>query len=260
MKLNKRFIFGILSIVLAAVVALIGIPAVLGQQNQKTVILRVKNDIEKGTVITSEQLESVEVSSLNLPPDVANDLGQVVGKYALVDMVAGDYFLPSKVSSKSPMKDTVLSELNDGKVAVSKSITNFAGALSNKLKTGDIVGIFKYEDGVEQVEELQYVKIIALTNSSGINIEDATGDESTIAATVTFLATYAQAEKIIEIENESPMHMVLVCRDNEKRAKELLTEQERILEEIALRDEENEAEEKDEEDNEELMPEYNFDE
>lgn len=248
MKLNKRLVFGILSIVLAAVVALIGIPAVLGQQNQKTVILRVKTDIEKGMVITSEQIESVEVSALNLPADVANDATQVVGKYALVDMVAGDYFLPSKVSSKSPVKDTVLSELSDGKVAVSKSITSFAGSLSNKLKAGDIVGIYRYEDGVEMVEELQYVSIIALTNSSGINIEDATGDESTMAATVTFLATYAQAEKIIEIENESPMHMVLVCRDNEKRAKELLAEQERILNEIALREEENkETSEADEE-------------
>ena len=238
MKLNKRLVFGIISIVLAAVVALIGIPAVLGQQNNKVKILRVKTDVEKGTVIVNEQLETVEVSALNLPADIATDPAQVVGKYALVDMVAGDYFLPSKVSSKSPVKDTVLAELKDGKVAVSKSITNFAGSLSNKLKTGDIVGIYRYEDGVEQVEELQYVKIIALTNSSGINIEDATGDESTMAATVTFLATYAQAEKIIEIENESPMHMVLVCRDNEKRAKELLTEQERILDEIALREEE----------------------
>ena len=238
MKLNKRLVFGIISIVLAAVVALIGIPAVLGQQNNKVKILRVKTDVEKGTVIVNEQLETVEVSALNLPVDIATDPTQVVGKYALVDMVAGDYFLPSKVSSKSPVKDTVLSELKDGKVAISKSITNFAGALSNKLKPGDIVGIYRYEDGVEQVEELQYVKIIALTNSSGINIEDATGDESTMAATVTFLATYAQAEKIIEIENESPMHMVLVCRDNEKRAKELLAEQERILNEIALRDEE----------------------
>lgn len=39
---------------------------------------------------------------------------------------------------------------------------------------------------------------------------------------------------MIEIENEHSMHMTLISRGDTKRAKELLAEQEDILEQIAL--------------------------
>ncbi len=243
MKMNKRLLFGIISIALAAVIALIGIPAVIGQSNTKINIVRVKETIEEGTVVTAEQLEMAEVSSHGLPANVATDFTQVVGTYALVDLVPGDYFLPTKVSTESPEKDTILKKLTGDKIAVSMSVQSLAGVLSNKLRTDDIVSVYSYEDGeVVKVEELQYVRIIAVTNSNGTNIEDAVGDESRMAATITFLVNDRQAAKMIEIENEYPMHMTLISRGDSKRAKELLAEQEDILEQIAL-EEEMEADE-----------------
>ncbi len=243
MKMNKRLLFGIISIALAAVIALIGIPAVIGQSNTKLQIVRVKEAIEEGTVVTAEQLEMAEVSSHGLPANVATDFTQVVGAYALVDLVPGDYFLPTKVSIESPEKDTILKKLTGDKIAVSMSVQSLAGVLSNKLRTDDIVSVYSYEDGeVVKIEELQYVRIIAVTNSNGTNIEDAVGDEFRMAATITFLANDRQAAKMIEIENEYPMHLTLVSRGDTKRAKELLAEQEDILEQIAL-EEEMEADE-----------------
>ena len=112
MKLNKRMLFGIISIVLAAVIAFIGIPAV-GQQNNTTVhIVRVKSAIAEGSVITAEALEMAEVSAQNLPAHVATDFSQVVGSYAAVDLVAGDYFLPEKVSRTASDKDPLLGMLS----------------------------------------------------------------------------------------------------------------------------------------------------
>ncbi len=243
MRMNKRLLFGIISIALAAVIALIGIPAVIGQSNTKLQIVRVKEAIEEGTVIVADSLEMAEVSSHGLPANVATDFTQVVGTYALVDLVPGDYFLPTKVSTESPDKDTILKKLTGDKIAVSMSVQSLAGVLSNKLRTDDIVSVYSYEDGdVVKVEELQYVRIIAVTNANGTNIEDAVGDESRMAATITFLANDRQAAKMIEIENEHPMHLTLVSRGDTKRAKELLAEQDEILEQIAL-DEEMEAEE-----------------
>ena len=194
MRMNKRLLFGIISIALAAVIALIGIPAVIGQSNTKINIVRVKEAIEEGTVVTAEQLEMAEVSSHGLPANVATDFTQVVGTYALVDLVPGDYFLPTKVSTESPEKDTILKKLTGDKIAVSMSVQSLAGVLSNKLRTDDIVSVYSYEDGeVVKVEELQYVRIIAVTNSNGTNIEDAVGDESRMAATITFLSVYRSA-------------------------------------------------------------------
>ena len=236
MKLNKRLLFGIVSIALAAVVALIGIPMVLGKGSATVNIVRVKSPIEKGSIITAEQLETVEVSSHGLPANVATDTKQVVGNYATVDMVAGDYFLPSKVSASSPEKDVILSKLPDGKSAISMSVQSLAGVLSNKLRAEDIVSVYSYVDGEAViVDELKYVRIIAVSNASGTNIEDAVGDESRMAATVTFLADELQAQKLVEIEKESPMHLVLVSRGNAKRAEELLAEQDVILEDIRWR-------------------------
>ena len=245
MKLNRRMLFGIISIALAAVIALIGIPAVIGQGNTKINIVRVKTATPKGTVIVADSLEMAEVSSHGLPVGVATAFSQVVGTYALVDLVPGDYFLPSKVSQTPPDKDPILSKLPDDKIAISMSVQSLAGILSNKLKTDDIVAIYSYnEDGeIEVVEELQYVRIIAISNSNGTNIEDAVADESRMASTITFLADDLQAQKMIEIENENPMHLVLVSRGDIKRAKELLNTQDEILDEIREKLEEESEEE-----------------
>ena len=72
MKMNKRLLFGIISIALAVVIALIGIPAVIGQSNTKINIVRVKEVIEEGTVIVADSLEMAEVSSHGLPAMVRN--------------------------------------------------------------------------------------------------------------------------------------------------------------------------------------------
>ena len=203
MKLNRRMLFGIISIVLAVVIAFVGIPAVIGQTNKKVNIVRVLKSIEKGDTIVADALEIVEVSSYGLPVNVATDMKQVVGYYALVDLVPGDYFLPSKVGGEPLAKDPILSELPEGKVAISMSVKSMAGILSNKLKSEDIVSIYSYNDDgeIEVVRELQYVRIIAISNASGTNIEDVSSDESSIAYTITFLVDDMQAEKIITIEN-----------------------------------------------------------
>ena len=231
MKLNKRMLFGIISIVLAAVIAFIGIPAVSQQNNTTVHIVRVKTAIAEGSVITAEALEMAEVSAQNLPANVATDFSQVVGSYANVDLVAGDYFLPAKVSRTAFDKDPLLGMLPEEQIAVSVSVQSLAGILSNKLRADDIVSIYSRDDfgQYEIVDELRYVRIIAVTNANGINIEDAVEDESRMASTVTFLLTDRQAQKLITIEHEQPMHLALVSRGDIHRAVELLNEQQDIL-------------------------------
>ena len=59
---------------------------------------------------------------------------------------------------------------------------------------------------------------------------------------ITVLSLISSPTKMIEIENEHPMHLTLVSRGDTKRAKELLAEQDEILEQIVL-DEEMEEDE-----------------
>lgn len=236
MKLNKRMLFGIISIVLAAVIAFIGIPAVSQQNNTTVHIVRVKSPITEGSVISAEALEMAEVSAQNLPANVATDFSQVVGSYANVDLVAGDYFLPAKVSRTASYKDPLLGMLPEEQIAVSVSVQSLAGILSNKLRADDIVSVYSH-DSLGQykiVDELRYVRIIAVTNANGTNIEDAVEDESRMASTVTFLLNDRQAQKLITIEHEQPMHLALVSRGDIHRAVELLNEQKAILDGMTL--------------------------
>ena len=236
MKLNKRMLFGIISIMLAAVIAFIGIPAVSQQNNTTVHIVRVRTAIAEGSVITAEALEMAEVSAQNLPANVATDFSQVVGSYANVDLVAGDYFLPAKVSRTASDKDPLLGMLPEEQIAVSVSVQSLAGILSNKLRADDIVSVYSRssDEKFEVVDELRYVRIIAVTNANGTNIEDAVEDESRMASTVTFLLNDRQAQKLITIEHEQPMHLALVSRGDIHRAVELLNEQKAILDGMTL--------------------------
>ena len=77
MKLNNRFIFGILSLVLAAVIAFVALPTIARQTNGKTEIVRITQPVLKGEKITSDNAEVVEVGGYNLPSNVAHSMEDV---------------------------------------------------------------------------------------------------------------------------------------------------------------------------------------
>ena len=99
MKLNNRFIFGLLSILLAAVIAFVALPTIAKQTNGKTEIVRVTKPVLKGEQLSADNTETVEVGSYNLPPNIAHSLEDVKGLYATADLSQGDYILASKTSA-----------------------------------------------------------------------------------------------------------------------------------------------------------------
>ena len=82
MKLNNRFIFGILSLLLAAVIAFVALPTIARQTNGKEEIVRITQPVLKGEQISSENAEVVEVGGYNLPSNIAHQLSDVNGLYA----------------------------------------------------------------------------------------------------------------------------------------------------------------------------------
>ena len=84
MKLNNRFIFGILSLVLAAVIAFVALPTIARQTNGKAEIVRITQPVLKGEKITSDNAEVVEVGGYNLPSNVAHSLSDVEGLLPLI--------------------------------------------------------------------------------------------------------------------------------------------------------------------------------
>ena len=238
MKMNNRFIYGILSIVLAAVIAFIAIPAVTSRTSSTCEIVRMKTAVTRGTLITPDDLELVEVGGFNLPDSVARRTEDVAGTYAAADLCPGDYILPEKVSSVPLSSDLSLNEIPDGMVAISITTQTRATSLSDKLQGGDIIRLYHYDDNnvlepVSDIPELRFVKVLSVSDSKGLDVDYTTppeeDEERQQTATITVLATPEQAMLLTRYENEGILHVALISRGNEKLSKELLERQSEIL-------------------------------
>lgn len=236
MKPNNRFIFGILSIVLAALIAFIALPTIAKQTNGKTEIVRVVQPVLKGVAITDKDVQTVEVGGYNLPQNVARSLEDVVGKYATTDLMNGDYVLSTKISLTPISSDIALNSIPSGKVAISLTVKTLASGLSDKLQPGDIIRVYHFMDEAKDIPELQFVKVLSVTDSKGVNVdntkEPTEEEEKQQSATITVLASPEQAKIITALENDGMAHVALISRDNEKVADELLAMQDTVLTEI----------------------------
>ena len=238
MKMNHRFLYGILSIVLAAVIAFIAIPAVTSRTNSTCEIVRMKTAVPRGKPITADDLEVVEVGGFNLPDSVARKVGDVAGTYAAADLYPGDYILPEKVSSVPLSSDLSLNGIPDGMLAISITTQTLATSLSDKLQGGDIIRLYHYDDNnvlepVSDIPELRFVKVLSVSDPKGLDVDYTTplgeDEERQQTATITVLATPEQALLLTRFENEGVLHVALISRGNEKLSEELLGRQSEIL-------------------------------
>lgn len=236
MKLNNRFLFGMLSLLLAAIIAFVALPTIARQTNGKTEIVRITQPVQKGEQITAANTEVVEVGSFNLPPNIAHTLEDVNGLYATADLLQGDYILTTKVSLVPISSDVALNSIPSGMTAISLTVKTLASGLSDKLQPGDIIRIYHFLDTAEEVPELRYVRVLSVTDAGGVNVdntrEPAEDEEKQQSATITVLAAPEQARIITALENDGVAHVALISRGNDTLAEELLAEQAQTLLEI----------------------------
>lgn len=223
--LKNRFVIATGAIILAMVICFILVPAVYNDRGKLTEIVRVKEPIDTGTVITEKMLETITVGGYNLPEGVAAKAGDVVGKYALAKLEPGDYILVSKVGSEFVGSDNYLQSLDGSQFAMSIAIPNLAAGLSGKLQVNDIISIAEVtDDGGKIPPELQYVKIIGVATDGGKEAGEKEADEKQTPSTITVLVNQKQAEKLAGIEAEN-LHFVLVFRGDTESAQKYLAKQ-----------------------------------
>lgn len=236
MKLNNRFLFGILSLLLSAVIAFVALPTIARQTNGKTEIVRIKETVLRGEQLTTDRLEVVEVGSYNLPSNIARTIEDVKGLYATADLAEGDYILTSKISMTPISSDVILNSIPSGKTAISLTVKTLASGLSDKLQPNDIIRIYHFLDTAEEVPELRFVKVLSVTDSKGVNVDNSKElteeEEKQQSATITVLASPEQAKIITALENDGVAHVALISRNNDQLAEELLAEQDLALQEI----------------------------
>ena len=240
--LKNRTVLGVVCIALSLIICFAITPLFNASKSSTMKIIRIKNDVKIGQEITSKDIEVVEVGAYNMPSEVVQKSEDVVGKYVSAEMIKGEYVLAAKISDSPASENAYLYNLTGEKRAISITIPSFAGGLSGKLISGDIVSIiavdFKEQGETVVPEELQYVEVIAVTDKKGNDDETVTvkpdGEEETeLPETVTLLVTPAQANILAELEAEGEIHVALVYRGTAENAQKFISAQEKFLEELA---------------------------
>lgn len=247
--LKNRTVLGVVCIALSLIICFAITPLFNASKSSTMKIVRIKNDLKIGQEITSKDIEVVEVGAYNMPSEVMQKSEDVVGKYASAEMIKGEYVLAAKISDFPASENAYLYNLTGEKKAISITIPSFAGGLSGKLISGDIVSVIAvdYKEKGETLvpDELQYVEVIAVTDKKGNDDETVTvkpdGEEETeLPETVTLLVTPEQANILAELEAEGEIHVALVYRGTAENAQKFISAQEKLLEELSQKDDEKE--------------------
>ena len=243
MKLLKnRTVLGVVCIALSLIVCFAITPLFNAAKENSTEIVRMKKDVKIGQEITEKDVEIVEVGAYNLPADVLKKSEDVVGKYVSSELLAGEDVLPGKISDTPASENAYLFNLTGDKRANSVTIPSFAGGLSGKLISGDIVSVIAvdYRESGETVvpDELQYVEVIAVTDKEGYDEDEVVvttdgEEEPDLPETVTLLVTPAQANILAELEADGEIHLSLVYRGTSENAQKFIAAQEKLLNELA---------------------------
>lgn len=244
-KTKNHALIGIISIILGLLTAFVLTPIYSGILEKQEEVVRVKEKITEGELITADKLETVKVGSYGLSPDVIKSSDGITGKYAKTDFYKGSYITGEGLSDVAPLEDTYLNDIPDDKYAISITVQSFAAGLSSKLLKGDIVTIItKKGEGDEAIteipRELTYVEVLSTTEEDGedkenngkeVKKEDDSKKKGKLA-TITLLVNGMQAEELASFENQRGIHVALKCRNNDKLKKELLDAQEKIFKEM----------------------------
>ena len=232
-RTKSHAVIGIASIITGLLTAFVLTPLYGGIVEKQEEVVRVKEKITEGELITAEKLETINAGTYGLSSDVIKNIDGITGKYAKTDFYKGSYITGEGLSDIAPREDTYLNDIPVDKYAISITVQSFAAGLSSKLLKGD-------EAVTEIPRELTYVEVLSTTEEDGEDKESGSKEvkkeddnkRKGKLATITLLVNSLQAEELASFENQRGIHIALKCRNNEKLKKELLDEQEKIFKEI----------------------------
>ena len=238
---GNRTVIGIICVLLALGITFGVAPLVTRFADRKVDVVVMKKNVERGHIITEDDVELKSVGAQNLSSKTAMKKELVVGKYAATALFEGQMILRDHISGEGSSAESVLSLLDGTKVAVSVNVNNYANAVSDKISNGDIVSAIVYDrerDSYFIPSALKYVKVITTTSNTGVDKDVRPDGEQ--AATVTLLVTPEQAETLAKYNHTSFIHFALVCRGDKEIAEQFLKAQDEYLS-----NSNNEAEESD---------------
>ena len=233
--MKNRTIIGIICMVLAVVITFAAAPLVNRLTSDTTTVVRLKQEVGRGTKITEDQVETVKVKTDTMPQGVYVNTADVVGKYASSTLYAGDILTKAKLTKDANSADDVFASLNGSKVAVSVTIDTFAAGLSGKLQNGDIISLIVVDknSGTFTIPgELKYMKVITTTTAGGIDQDSIVKNDDgsfEIPSTITVLCNTEQAKLLAKYETDTSLQAALVYRGDTDTANKFIQSQDEFF-------------------------------
>ena len=233
--MKNRTVLGIICMVLAVIITFAVAPVMNRLTSDTVNVIRLSEDVKRGSPITENQIESVSVKANTVPTGILTKSSEVIGKYAASDLYAGDYFTVAKVSGEANTADDVFASLDGSKVAVSVTIDSFAAGLSGKLQNGDIISLIVIDKEKNESKipgELKYLRVITTTTAGGVDKDSVVKNEDgsyELPNTITVLANTKQAKLLALYESDTAMQAALVYRGNKDTANQFLAKQDEFF-------------------------------
>lgn len=234
--MSKRLLLGIVSIILAVLIAAGMLIFNLALSSQMVTAYVTTSEINEGEQIDESLIEEIKIHKKDLTSiNFVSSSEEIVGKFAAVDISKNDVITQNKISNVATSTDNQFLSIPSGKQAISFSVKGGADSLSNKLQAGDLIRIYSYNNdgGVISPDELKYVEVASVTSSDYKDVDNSANteseDETTSYSTITVIVYTSQVEQLIKIQNEGGVYVTLISRGNAAVSEQLLKEQENIL-------------------------------
>lgn len=227
---SKLFI-GILCIVLAAAAAFLLLPKFFESQAATETVIRVKQDIPAGTVLTASMVTNSEVGSFGLSDSVLRSDTDVIGMVATENLYSGEYLMANRVVGEADYEAQVVARtkgVGNGNCLITIEFPSSSAGIAGVLRSGNAVDVYEYsetenEDGetVKTVSKvISNLYVFDVMNSSLDSLDDIDemktqlpeGDTTSFdfaPAFVVFRCTQAQAKTLICLERNDSMHLTL---------------------------------------------------
>lgn len=240
---RSRPFLGGLCVVLALLLAFVVTPLIQLKIAETTTVVVLRQTVPAGAQLSADMLATREMGVTGLPLGAVTSASEAVGKYAAVAGVEGDILTSARLSDTLPGDDPELARLPEGKLAMSATLSDLAQSVSGKLRSGDVIRLYAILDqaasvGAEDlnavsVPELQYMEVLAVTNSSARDVKsehermgEETADSERQIATVTLAVNHQQAAVLAGLEHNAALHAALVVRGDDAAKREALKAQE----------------------------------
>jgi len=225
--LKNRFFYAVVAILLAFILCFFIAPSKYKDMDATVNVIKVKDFVPEGTILTEDMLKSEQVGSFGLNNNAVKDISQVVGRATLADLdprnpIYKNDLVPADSYGKGGGLESLI---GPGQSLVSVSMSSAASSVAGLAKPGDLVDVcyaHNERDGsgnettkVIHPPLLKNMVVYSVMNSnltSTASTLDSEGNTDPVPAVITFIATAEQEEELIRLEHSDSdeIHLVLL--------------------------------------------------